>query len=179
MYKSFLAGYKIDNPKHAEKIPKIRWLLQETLGYTEEEVLKMEANGYGCHVAKGLTLTQALQIAQLFEDYGLSLYLEKDDTGESVWYNQVGGLQPPNPQKHYCDEPIVGREHLIDPFVPAEPKPDPFIRQEPNVPKCPTCQSTNLKRISTTAKVANTALFGLFGTKRHKTFHCNNCGYEW
>lgn len=48
-----------------------------------------------------------------------------------------------------------------------------------NVPKCPTCQSTNLKKISITSKTVNTALFGLFGTKRHKTFHCNSCGYEW
>lgn len=48
-----------------------------------------------------------------------------------------------------------------------------------NVPKCPTCQSANLRKIATTSKVANTALFGIFGTKRHKTFHCNNCGYEW
>ncbi|MDE6128733.1 MAG: hypothetical protein K2G16_06025 [Lachnospiraceae bacterium] len=48
-----------------------------------------------------------------------------------------------------------------------------------NKPKCPTCQSTNLKKISTTSKVVNTAVFGIFGTKRHKTFHCNNCGYEW
>ena len=48
-----------------------------------------------------------------------------------------------------------------------------------NKPKCPTCQSTNLKKISTTSKVVNTAMFGIFGTKRHKIFHCNNCGYEW
>lgn len=48
-----------------------------------------------------------------------------------------------------------------------------------NIPKCPTCSSTNLKKISVTSKVTNTALFGIFGTKRHKTFHCNNCGYEW
>lgn len=48
-----------------------------------------------------------------------------------------------------------------------------------NKPKCPTCNSTNLKKISTASKVVNTAVFGLFGTKRHKTFHCNNCGYEW
>lgn len=46
-------------------------------------------------------------------------------------------------------------------------------------PKCPTCQSTNLKNITVTSKVVNTAMFGIFGTKRHKTFHCNNCGYEW
>ena len=48
-----------------------------------------------------------------------------------------------------------------------------------NIPHCPTCQSTNLRKISTTSKVVNTALFGIFGTKRHKTYHCNNCGYEW
>lgn len=48
-----------------------------------------------------------------------------------------------------------------------------------NKPKCPTCGSCNHKKISTTSKVANTVMFGIFGTKRHKTFHCNNCGYEW
>ena len=48
-----------------------------------------------------------------------------------------------------------------------------------NKPKCPTCQSTNIKRVSTTSKVINTAIYGIFGTKRYKTFHCNNCGYEW
>ena len=50
--------------------------------------------------------------------------------------------------------------------------------KQSNVPKCPTCQSTNLNKITVTSKAMNTALFGLFGTKRHKTFHCNNCGYE-
>jgi len=52
-------------------------------------------------------------------------------------------------------------------------------KQKKNVPKCPTCQSTNLHKISTSSKIINTAFFGLFGTKRHKTFHCDNCGYEW
>lgn len=48
-----------------------------------------------------------------------------------------------------------------------------------NIPHCPTCNSTNIKRISTTAKVTNIAMFGLLGNKRKKTFHCNNCKYEW
>ncbi len=53
------------------------------------------------------------------------------------------------------------------------------IQEQKNIPKCPTCSSTNLKKITATSKVMNTAMFGIFGTKRHKTFHCNNCGYEW
>lgn len=48
-----------------------------------------------------------------------------------------------------------------------------------NTPHCPTCSSTNIKKISTTSKAVNVALFGFLGNKRKKQFHCNNCGYEW
>lgn len=48
-----------------------------------------------------------------------------------------------------------------------------------NTPKCPTCGSTNIKKISSTTKVTNTVLFGIFGNKRKKQFHCESCGYEW
>lgn len=46
-------------------------------------------------------------------------------------------------------------------------------------PKCPTCSSTNITRISATSRVINAGMFGLLGNKRKKTFHCNNCKYEW
>lgn len=48
-----------------------------------------------------------------------------------------------------------------------------------NVPKCPTCNSTDISRISSTAKVVDTAMFGIFGQKRKHQFKCNNCKYEW
>lgn len=51
--------------------------------------------------------------------------------------------------------------------------------QSYNQPKCPTCGSTNIKKITATQKASNAVLFGLFGNKRKKQFHCNNCGYEW
>lgn len=47
------------------------------------------------------------------------------------------------------------------------------------VPTCPTCGSPNIQKISSTSKATNTILFGIFGTKRHKTFKCLNCKYEW
>lgn len=53
------------------------------------------------------------------------------------------------------------------------------IKESSNIPKCPTCSSTNITRISTTAKVTNAVMFGLLGNKRKKTFHCNSCKYEW
>lgn len=61
----------------------------------------------------------------------------------------------------YCPEP-TGSKY-------TDPKPS-----KPTV-VCPYCKSTNVHKISTTAKVTNTVLFGIFGTKRHKQFHCNNC----
>lgn len=52
-------------------------------------------------------------------------------------------------------------------------------KSDDNTPKCPTCGSTNIKKISTTAKMTNTMLFGIFGNKRKKQFYCESCGYEW
>lgn len=57
--------------------------------------------------------------------------------------------------------------------------PQKIINRNQNTPKCPTCQSSKIKKISTTAKVTNTVMFGIFGQKRKRQFHCNNCGYEW
>lgn len=53
------------------------------------------------------------------------------------------------------------------------------IKQAQNIPKCPTCQSTNIKRVSGTSKAVSVAMFGLLSQKVKKQFHCNNCGYEW
>lgn len=51
--------------------------------------------------------------------------------------------------------------------------------EEDNRPKCPTCNSTNIKRISGTSKAVSVALFGLLSQKVKKQWHCNNCGSEW
>ena len=48
-----------------------------------------------------------------------------------------------------------------------------------NKPKCPTCGSTNIKKISTTSKVLGAAMWGLFSKTAHSQFQCGNCGYKW
>lgn len=47
------------------------------------------------------------------------------------------------------------------------------------VPKCPTCGSPKIHKISTASKVASVALVGIFSRKVHKQWHCDNCGSEW
>jgi uncharacterized protein YbaR (Trm112 family) len=44
---------------------------------------------------------------------------------------------------------------------------------------CPYCNSMNTRKITTTSKVIDTAVWGIFGTKRNKQWHCNNCGSEF
>lgn len=48
-----------------------------------------------------------------------------------------------------------------------------------SVPKCPTCGSTNVEKISTAQKALGFALVGLFSSNLGKTMHCKDCGYKW
>lgn len=52
---------------------------------------------------------------------------------------------------------------------------------EENLPKCPTCGSTNIRHISSTERGVNAVMFGLFGNKRKCQFEClnPNCRYRW
>ena len=53
-------------------------------------------------------------------------------------------------------------------------------RNKSNIPHCPTCQSTNIKKISTTNKVGSAVAFGVFSVGHlSKTFKCNNCGMKF
>lgn len=48
-----------------------------------------------------------------------------------------------------------------------------------NIPKCPTCGSTDIKKISGTKRWVGTGLFGLASSDVGKTMKCNNCGYKF
>lgn len=52
-------------------------------------------------------------------------------------------------------------------------------REALNKPHCPTCNSTNIKKISGLSKAGSVVMFGIFSQKVKKQMHCNNCGYEW
>ncbi len=47
-------------------------------------------------------------------------------------------------------------------------------------PRCPTCHSDRIQRISPSGKVVKIAGLGVFGLGDvHKIFKCLNCGYKW
>lgn len=70
---------------------------------------------------------------------------------------------------------------VIDYMITNKKVPSIFTFQEKpsNTPHCPTCSSTNIKKITGTSKATSVVLWGIFSQKVKKTYHCNNCGYEW
>lgn len=51
--------------------------------------------------------------------------------------------------------------------------------QQPSIPHCPTCNSTNIKRISAASKAVGVGLFGIFSKTARSQFECKDCGYKW
>lgn len=54
-----------------------------------------------------------------------------------------------------------------------------ILEEQNRVPKCPTCGSTNIRKIGGVERGASIATFGIFSKKINKTFKCENCGYTW
>lgn len=54
-----------------------------------------------------------------------------------------------------------------------------FVQQPSNQPKCPTCGSTNIEKISLTKKATGGLLFGIFSSDVRKQMHCKDSGYKW
>lgn len=51
--------------------------------------------------------------------------------------------------------------------------------QSTNVPKCPTCGSTNVHKISTGKKALGFLTVGVFSSNFGKSYECENCKYKW
>lgn len=47
------------------------------------------------------------------------------------------------------------------------------------LPKCPTCGSSYVEKISSSSKLTGGLLFGLFSNNVKNSYHCKNCGYKW
>ena len=161
----------------------LRKLLKEVLGYTDDEIKQMESESFGRNIVNNLTLDQAKDITKIFNDNNFQMYLN-DGRGSDgiIFWNELGiDWIDEDPKDHYCDEPLVSRDYLAD--LSIQKKIDPPIKQTlfdtKQTVECPYCHSTNTRKITTTSKVVNTAVWGIFGTKRHKEWHCNKCNSDF
>lgn len=68
---------------------------------------------------------------------------------------------------------------VFTPKYPLEDREKLYGSSKVESVECPYCHSKDTKKISTTAKVVNTAVWGIFGTKRYKQWHCNSCNSDF
>ena len=192
--------YKLYAPNYSERdplLPIIQNLFKEVLGYTEEEIKYFTKTHFSCDVVINLTLEQAQEITQIFYNNDIQLYLKDQKTNSVLfWQPDLGIIIKKEPPKsHYCDEPLVSRDHLVDAFTQQAKERQENIRQaqqearnnaiaktnntQSNKPKCPTCGSTNVKHISTLNRAVSIGVFGLFSSKIGKNYECLNCKAKW
>lgn len=93
-------------------------------------------------------------------------------------YEDCDNVEPPI----ICDEcnsemQFMGSKNVKEKYVP---KPLQYEHINIlNIPKCPTCHSTNIEKISFGKKAVGAGLFGIFSSDVRNTMHCKNCGYKW
>lgn len=189
--------YKLHMPmmdKNDKEFLITRKLFKEVLGYTDNEIEYFANTHFSCDVAINLTLEQAQQITQIFLDNEIQIYLkDQKNNNYLAWTKNLGIIIPKNPPKsHYCDEPLVSRDHLVNAFTEQEKERQYNIEEarreerektldakSANIPKCPTCGSTNVCKISAGKKAIGFVAVGVFSSNFGKTMHCKNCGYKW
>lgn len=183
--------YRLNMPiinESNEKLSIIKQLFKEVLGYTEVEIQQFIKTKFMCAVVQNLTLETAQQIAEIFYDNDIRIYLSKQENDIPIqWGRDLGVCLTKNPPKeHYCDEPLVSRDQLVNPHVQQEQEClENYARQSreeiiqrntaPTI-TCPYCKSTDCKKISGLSKAGSVALWGIFALgKTTKQWHCNNC----
>jgi hypothetical protein len=95
-------------------------------------------------------------------------------------------VDPPKPNLIACPDcdnqvsfRAISCPHCGCPIAEVPPK-KPSSLQTEHQPKCPTCGSINIEKISLKSKLGMTALVGVFAIGHiAKTFKCNSCGAKW
>lgn len=123
-----------------------------------------------CTTHKKVLLVKSLYT----KDYYKQIALEKQNYTSNGFYV----LQ----EKEIKTNPLYDSSKNQKSQLQPQPQPQPFYKPHNasnNNPKCPTCQSTNIKKISVTKKVTHGLMFGVLSKTAFSQFECCNCGYKW
>lgn len=98
------------------------------------------------------------------ETFNYDLYLEQEKKNEQYYLNQ----------RRLGNSDVDKKAYIIR-MQSNTPQQQNFS----NLPKCPTCQSTNVSKIGSLERGVSVVALGLMSGKIGKTMKCNNCGYKW
>lgn len=99
---------------------------------------------------------------------------DKDIQSMQKFYNEFRkefNIQPFNFVKMVKESGTAPKEYTGEYSVLRKQPVAPTI----NLPHCPYCRSTNIKKISGTSRAASVIGFGILSKKIGKQWYCNNC----
>ena len=130
--------------------------------------------------------------------YMISTYVSNDKLEECPWchYKPLKETRLVSDEfrkiQKFCNDPdflvamielkekdIIEFNLKLSQMQPTKPQQEQNSSYTDNKPKCPTCGSPNVKKISGTKRWFGTGLFGLASSNIGKTMVCGNCGYKW
>ena len=119
-----------------------------------------------------ITPIESIHESTYYTEKSVQMYGDKSHTRQILIEEEASHnpLYNPNTTTHNAEEEFKKRTQV---------RPYGSSIQEENRPKCPTCGSENVEKISTTSKVLGTVMFGLLSKTARSQFKCNNCGYKW
>ena len=122
-----------------------------------------------------------------------TVYIDSEEVATMKCGNQVTVLV--NGSTHQVDM-YQGKHHLISEKVIIDSEGETFAYKEvyglthaklerisneelKRKPRCPTCGSDKVKKISTSKKIFAFGMIGFASSSVGKTFECKSCGYKW
>lgn len=107
------------------------------------------------------------------ETCGMKIKIKKSDV------NIQGGAGVTEDIECFCGE----ISNVIS-EIPREEQPQVIIQtidqlSQKNIPRCPTCGSTNVERISFGSKAVGAYMFGVFSSNIRNTYRCKDCKCKW
>ena len=152
------------------------------LGYIDEAVpgryegMKVAIDGQYISIYKCDSC--GARIKPIHPKYGYKYYIlrAEEKKGALAGYSEPSKLIREELKQNplFNEEKYTAREEEHAAWVASE-----RYSSSKNAPKCPTCGSINIEKISTASKVVGASLFGLFSNTARSQYKCKNCGYKW
>jgi len=116
------------------------------------------------------------------DDYATQKNIDIDATFENMWRTRIEMFNIDQDPRFDWDASLKSMKEKDKELLEA----DLQFKAQQNAKKaaantlhCPTCGSTNIKKLDVVDRAVSVGFFGIFSNKINKSFKCKDCGCTW
>jgi hypothetical protein len=116
------------------------------------------------------------------DDYAIQKNIDIDATFENMWRTRIEMFNIDQDPRFDWDASLKSMKEKDKELLEA----DLQFKARQNAKKaaantlhCPTCGSTNIKKLDVVDRAVSVGFFGIFSNKINKSFKCKDCGCTW